>query len=790
MKLIRSMLRRFKAHPLTGSLNVAGLVTGMVCVLFIGLFVYRELTYDRFHSKGERIALLQQFEGSASSGGMLAPEFLKRFSQVEHAARLITLSPLVAAPGYAAYQKHFVVADSSVFSLFSLSLLEGDPRTALREQSGLVISKRMAQRYFKDKPALGQELLVDGKHRFHVTGVLADLPDNSHLRIDFLAPYQQANVLAGWDVTTNYWGGGPNTYLLLTHADAYKGLEAQFPAFISSLQDANAAIWKLKLIPLHDVYLRTSLYGSSPITYVYIFSLIGLFILSLACFNYVNLATAQSTQRAKETGVRKVLGASRGRLSIRYISETMLTVTTCLVLAIVLVMVLSPLFAEISGKTIDWTPLFSWRGLAVLIGFVVLLAVLAGFYPAVVLTAFEPARVLKGDRSGTGGQAWLRSMLVTIQFVVSIVMIIATFVVGVQLRYVRDKDAGYQRSQVLSLDLRDARPEQKALFQQEVKRLPAVVSATRAFSLPGNGSMMGMKLVSEYVPLGAENAGISRLTVDGDFLSTLDIKLLAGRMLDPNRPADKQAFLVNEAAMRYFGWTSIEGKMTGYYQFEYQPDGSYREVPVSGPVVGLIGDYHHASLKQAIEPMIISLNEGPEGQVAIKLKAGAIQQGIEDVQKQWAALFPGKPFEYQFLDESFQRTYQADAQTGKLFGVFAGIAVLISCLGLLGLVAHAIVSRQKELGIRRVLGADVQEIVRRLAGEFILPVVLAALIAFPVAWWAMASWLNNYAYRVDMPIWVFPLALSVIVIMAYLTVWIQAVRSAAIRPVAALRTIQ
>lgn len=770
-------------------INMTGLILGLTCCLLIMAYVLDELSYDSFHQKAGRIALFQQFENQPGSGGKFAEDLKSRFAQVENTVRLTQLKPLVTSRQLSAYESQFWVADSTIFNVFTLPLVAGNPKTALTGQHSVVLSEAMAHKYFGGLNPMGQSFSINSQVTLHVTGVFQDLPANAHMPIDFLASYANANELAGYDVTTGYWNGFSTwTYVLLAPGATMAQLQAQLPAYIKQLGDPNAGIWKPNLIPLLDIYLRTNLVATNRLTYTYVFSIVALLILCLACFNYINLATARAAKRAKEVGVRKALGSSVGQLWRQFLSETILFMVTAVVLSAGGVMLALPEFNKLTDKHLTLNMLASgprllWLGLSLII-----VSLLAGSYPAFVLSSFRPVLVLKGFRPTATAKGWLRKSLVVGQFAVSVGMIVATLVVYNQLRFIRNKNLGYQREQILTMDLRDAPTNAKELFKQQVAALPGVEAVTRAYGLPGTGSLQGQKLVSEFVPKGATGGGILRLTADGDFLRTFGIKLLQGRNLDPNRPADKQAFLINRSAMKFFGWKTIKGKMTGYYTYEYGADGSYREVPQRGEVVGVIADYNHNDLKTAISPMLVSLNDGTEGQLAVRIRVGAVSPTIHELDKQWAQMFPGKPFSYEFLDDQFNHTYQVEARTGQIFGLFAVLAVLISCLGLFGLTAFTAEQRTKEIGIRKVLGASVASIITLLSTDFLKLVGIAILIATPLGWYAMHQWLQGFAYRLEIEWWIFALAGLLAVSIALLTVSVQSIKAALMNPVKSLKS--
>ena len=783
--------RNARRNKVSTLVNSVGLTLGLTCCLLITAYVLDDISYDRFHQKADRIVLFQQFDGQPGSGGKFATDLKSRFAQVTNAVRLTRIKPLVSRQQTAGYESQFWFADSSVFSVFTLPLVQGNPRTALTEQYGVVLSETMARKYFANANPMGQSLRINNKTTLHVTGVLRDLPANSHLTLDFLGNYANANELAGYDVTTNYWGGSDTwTYLLLASGDDRAALQAQLPAYVKQIGDPNAGIWKPALISLTDIYLRTNLVATNRLTYAYIFAIVALFILGLACFNYVNLATARATRRAKEVGVRKVLGSSFGQLWRQFMSETLLFMGVAVALSVGALVLTLPAFNQLTDKQLSLDTLLTGPRLWGLVTGLGVVGLLAGSYPAFVLSSFRPVAVLKGTGSPTDGKSWLRKTLVVGQFAVTVSMIVATVVIYTQLQFIRTKNVGYQREQVLTMDFRDAPDNAKERFKQQVLGLSGVEAATRAFGLPGSGSAMGVKLVSEYFPKGATSGGLLRLTTDGDYLKTFGIQLVEGRNLDVGRPADKKAFLVNQAAMKFFGWKTIKGKMTGYYTYGPDPasPGGYREIAQRGEVVGVIKDYNHADLKQAVAPMLISLNEEWAGQLAVRLRSGSIPATIQRLQQLWQQQFPDKPFSYQFLDDTFNRTYRTEARTGQVFGLFAVLAVLISCLGLFGLAAFTAEQRTKEIGVRKVLGASVVSIVTLLSKDFLKLVLIAIVIASPIAWYAMHRWLQDFAYKITIEWWIFVLAGVLATSVALLTVSFQSIKAALMNPVKSLRS--
>jgi putative ABC transport system permease protein len=765
----KTFIRNVRLAGNTFYINVLGLSLGIACFLFIALYVYDELTFDSHHENRDSVYLLQQFRNGYSSGGKLSTDIAAKMPQVVRSGRLLKSNLQVNSDLYFAFEPDFYFADSSMFDILTFKLVERTSTLYYPSGNAVLISKTAATKYFGATSPLGKVINVNGTTPFVVTGIFEDLPTNTHVQPSFLANYVSANVVLGYDVTNNYWGGSSYSYLKLAKNASPEQLSNQFPEYIKSLNDPNAAaVWELKLTPLKDLYLSTNFLQSSPMYYVYLFSFAALLVLVLACFNYINLATAGASRRLKATAVRKVLGSSLAQLRSGFLLETFITVFTALLIALMIVMLCLPAFNQLSGKRFVMASVFSLNSWPFIVVLLILVSLLAGTYPAIVLSRLQPRQMFSSSKGL--GVILFRKVLVGLQFAISILMIIGAMVAIMQMNYMKSKKLGYSREDVMTISLRNMTPEKKQLLKDQLTTLPGVNAVSIAYAIPGSGVQQGQKLVAEFVPPGAKDASIFMVTIDESFTKVYDVSLKDGRMLDPNRAGDRKAFLVNETAMRYFGWKDLTQRRTGYYTFEYRPDGSYAEVPQIGEVVGVISDYHHADLKQDIQPMIFALNGGYESELSIRAAKGQLNAVLPKISAVWKGLFPASPFEFTVLDEQFLSTYQAEQRTQLILVVFAALTILISCLGLYGLVSFAAEARKKEISVRRVLGANGADIIRILSRDYLLLMGLAACVAIPFGIQFTRRWLQQFAYRAEVPFWQYGFVLLMLLFICLLVV--------------------
>jgi putative ABC transport system permease protein len=799
LKVAFRNLVRHKGYSL---INLFGLAVGMTCAILIMLYVRDELSYDRYPAKAESIYRLGLEARTVNRGHLRtartpppwAPALARDYPEVLNYVRFKT--PLVSwLVGYEEgerrfHEKGFYFADPSVFEVFSLKLLRGDPATALTEPNTLVLTEKAAARYFGRDDPLGKTLRIDNTYNFRVTGVMQDVPRTSHISFDILASFESLNVLPIYGGnrygTFEQSGLVPDVYTYLLLKDGFRPaeLEKKIPAFLQTylgrqLAQANVSL-NTFLQPLVDIHLHSDLdaelRANASVNDIYIYSAVALFILAIACINFMNLATARSAGRAREVGIRKVVGAERRQVIGQFLGEALLLAMISLVLAVALAKLLLPVFGILAGKTLslDLTdPLF------ILLAFALAVAVGAasGSYPAFFLSAFRPGSVLKGSLRSGGANVLLRKVLVVFQFAISIVFIIGTAIVYEQIRYVRTKPLGFDKENVVVLPLGD--PRARPLFQSFKDRIlqsPAILSASGATSLPG-----GLVNAALVLPEGAapgEQTAVDFTLVSYDFLRTLGIELAAGRDFARDHPTDlQQAYIINESAARLFGWK------------DSPVDKQIRFVGnATGRIIGVVKDFHVRSLHHRVGPLVMRLSPTPDGLLyaAVRIDPKEVRGALSFIEAQWRQVYPHDPFIYTFLKDDFDGLYRADDAGGRIFIAFSALTVIIACLGLFGLASFSAEQKKKDVGIRKVLGASVAGLTRMLTMEFLSLVLLASAIAWPVAYYAMHRWLGGFAYRVSMGWWIFPAAAVLAVLIALLTVGFQAVRAALANPVEAI----
>jgi putative ABC transport system permease protein len=780
----RSLLR----HKGFTSLNIIGLAVGMAAFFLIFQYVRFEYSYDDFVTKKDRVYRLvtdikseSQTQHSWTSSSPMAINLKREYPQIEDVVRLTAQSTLLKRGDVFFQESRTIFADSGLFNIFDFPLVEGDPVTALKEPFSVVLSQSTAKKYFGDADPIGQAMLFsDSGFNAKVTGVMKDLPENSTIKADLFV--SMSTRMRFRDSSDYRWGRQNTTsFLLLKPGTSPVALESPFKLFIDRHMGAELKSAQqeeaISLERLKDTYwsFRGGWVNGSK-TNIYVFSLIGLFILLIACINFVNLTTARSTERAKEVGIRKVIGAGRFQLTRQFMSESVLLCLISFVLAAALCEALLPSFNLLAGKTVSAgvlsqpDELLIWAGIALVIG------LLAGIYPALVLSGFRPIESLKGRFSSSRRGLLLRRCLVVFQFAISIFLIIGTAVVYLQVNYMRSQDLGFDKEQELVID--EHNDVHKLAFRQEVARLPNVLSTAFSGSVPGEGDYTANTQVENSH--GEMLSTILDLTyVDFGYLEQYKMKLLAGRFFDPHIATDTmQAMIINEKTMEFLGYSRPQQALGRRFE----------QWGKKGVIIGVIGNYNFMGLQREIQPLSICINMDDCNYLSAKVRTKNVAATIAAIKKKWEGLALDKEFDYFFLDEQFDKQYRAETRFGRLFINFAVFAIFISCLGLLGLASYNIVLRTKEVGVRRVLGASVAGIVRLLSVEFLALVGIAFLIAAPAGWYFMHRWLDDFAYKAQLGWWIFAGAGVLAMVIAFATISYQAIRAATANPVRSLRS--
>lgn len=805
LKLAFRHMWRKKGYTL---INILGLAIGIACFLLIFMFVWDESSFDKFHEKGEdiyRVALDRKYPGRMRSYAIIPHSYAEMMEtdlpEVKEAVRLFYFQG--NALSFKANDNVFeepeaMWADSQFFELFTIPLLSGETATALNKPNTVVLTESAANKYFGAQDPIGKVLDIPGTaDDLVVTGICGDVPPNSHLRFNMLISSSSFDFLQ----TPNFVNFFAYTYLWLEPGTDPAALEAKFPQMVRkyaggpiqrqfnvSYDDYIAAGngYDYYLQPLQDIYLTSNLENEikppGSTTRNYIFGIIGLFILVIAIINFMNLSTARSTERAQEVGIRKTLGVRPKQLINQFLSEAILVSLFSLVLSLVLLVFMLPLFNDLSGKTFTLGQMIGWRSIVLLPLLALGIGLLAGSYPAAVLSRFRPIEVLKGKLTATRHGIALRNSLVVFQFMISVVLIISTIIVFNQLQFIRNKELGFNQEKVLSLRGANVLNTQTEAFKEELLKLPEVSEVGGCNTMPGE-AFFGTSFRKEG---DTETAFGSGITIDEDFINCLEMELLDGRNFS-DAFNDSLSLLINETAVQELQMEDPVGKRLITINTNFQTG---EETLTTYTIVGLVKDFHFQSLHQAISPVYFFHNENETGAsnvLSLRLQANDLQQTIQKVENIWTRFSPDQPFRYSFLEGDLSSLYVAEQVSQRIFGLFSLLAIFIACMGLLGLAAYITLQRTKEIGIRKVLGASTANLITLLSKDFLKLVFIALLLGSPVAWFAMNRWLENFAYRVDVNWTVFLLAGVLAIIIAFLTISFQAIKTARANPIKALK---
>ncbi|MBB6611651.1 ABC transporter permease [Pontibacter sp. Tf4] len=785
-------------------INIAGLALGLTACLLIGLFVYDELQYDKFLPDGDRVYRIYNDQRAEEAAGEIAPvppmyatTLKQNFPEVEEAVRILMLqfeaNNLVEAGDKVLYENGRAYADPNFFKVFQLPFKYGSPEKALDDPSSIVVSDKFAQRVFGDVDPVGKKVTVN-KLVYIVRGVF-DSSNKFHLPINFVIPMDGAELpperMKRWTWQQFY------TYVKLKEGADAAFVQKKFKAVAGKQTDPDSNKpfnYNPVFQPLSDVYLHSAAFKYDQsirgnITYVRALSIIAVFILLIACFNFVNLATAKSMQRAKEVGVRKAIGASRAQLTVQFLGETVVLTLISVVFAAALTSLLLPSLNAFTGKEMQFNIFTNPALVLLLIGLTIVVGILAGLYPALVLSGFKPVKVLKSAvvvQSRVGRIQWLRHVLIVVQFALSVFLIICATIVYKQVSYLHNKDLGFNKEQILFFQMRgDNMFANYETFKQELGKVPGVKNVSIGYGFPGDATA-GDGII---VPKDGERVhhGVTQLMVDFDYLNTLNVKLVAGRGFSKDYKTDADhAFMINETAVKELGYGTPENALGKPLMWQVWNDSNPDSLK-EGKIIGVVRDFHFKSLYDKVEPTVLQIFPGAYWKVAVKVDGTDMANTLAQVKEVWAKFSPDYPLEYIFMDDNFVKMYKAEDKLKTLLWIFTGLAIFVACLGLFGLAAYAAERRKKEIGIRKVLGAENHTIVALLSKEFLLLVIVSTLIAFPLAWYAMRSWLNDFAYRIELSWWVFIAAGVVAALVAFVTISFQALKAARANPVTNLR---
>lgn len=769
-------------------INIFGLTTGITVCMMIFVFIMNEFSYDNFHKNGKNIYRVMRIYDPAKPAvpylsGPYAPALMNDFQgEIKQAVRIMMSNDLVVYNNRSFNEKKVYLADSNFFSLFTFPLLKGNPATALADINSIVLTEAAAKKYFGNEDAMGKIVEMDKTRKLKVTGILKDIPANSHLDFDIVTPlsyYASQPYFKVWINNNNF------TYVQLAdHVDKQQ-LEKRFAPFMQKYMGADmkkfGVNFSLTLRPLKDIYFEEASpfdnvrHGDKKV--VYIFLSIAALILIIACINFMNLSTIRAAERSKEVGLRKVMGALRNSLVWQFIGESLLLTIISCILSVGLLLLLMPVYSQLLGHTVA-VPYNTWYLYAFLTGVIVVVGLLAGSYPALVLSGFSPIDALKGKLKRGKGGSFFRQALVVVQFSISVLLITGTIIINKQMSYVKNKELGYSQEQslVLPIDNNDIYNHRNE-FKRELQNNTNVVGVSEMSGEPGGF----FDLQTFEVERKDGTVWKSRTEyADFEYVKTLGLKIIAGRDFSSLHPTDTtSAVLINRAAAADLGLSPEQA--IGKWVKNTVRDTARRRV------IGVVEDFNYTSLKENIEPLVISPSEDWRVLV-VRFKAGNIENNIALAKSAYTRAAPAYPFEYTFLDQKFDNLYKNDLRQQNILNIFSGLAIVIACLGLFGLAAFTTAKRTKEIGVRKVLGSSVQNIVILLSRDLLKPVLLATLIAIPVAYTVMHNWLQGFAFRTPLSWWVFALAAVITVAIALITVSFKAIKAAIANPTKSLRT--
>ncbi|HET7000641.1 MAG TPA: ABC transporter permease [Puia sp.] len=791
---MRTAFRNLLNNKSSSVINILGLTIGITSCILIGMYIRNELNFDQFQMNGDRIfrvIMEYSFDGSpASKKGnftsmKVAPVLRRKFPEVKEAVRVDKSSTVVRYGEKMLNEQNFFRTDSSFFRIFSFPLLKGNPLTVLNSPHQIVLTKSAALRYFGKENPIGKTLTVDDEEgQYVVTGLAEDSPPNSQIRFDFLASFTSGDLK---NEEETYWNANYTTYLLLRDPKLVGRLEKNVNEFMKTEMAGQGATINYSFEPFRKIHLYSEYGGFEPnnnIRYIYILEGISVLLLVIASFTYINLNTARSVERAREVGVRKVVGAGRNQLFWQFMGESFILCLLAVLISLLAAMMLLPYFNHLTGGELHVAELFSIQiisGAAVLS---ILVSLMAGSYPAILLTKIIPVKVLKGSFKNTSGGQGLRRFLIIFQFSISIVLIVSTFITHKQLKYVQSRNLGFNREQVLVLPFDNTMFDLLPSIRQSLLSNPHIMALSRTANTPVN-IKSGFSMRSSVMPVGKE-ISVAGNRIDENFLPVLGMQLTAGENLtlqdikDVEISADSNRvyhFILNESAARQLGWTPDQAVGKKMYLGDQRP----------GYVRGVVKDFNFESMHQTMKPIVLFPENRP-GLLLVKLAGSDIPRTISFIESKWKEFIKSRPFEYRFLDQDFNKLYESEIRFGKVLDVFSGLSIAMACLGLVGLSSYSAKQRKKEIGVRKVLGAGISQIASLLTLDILKPISIAILVSTPIAWMMMNRWLQDFAYHISISGWIFIMAGLIVIFIAMISVSFQVIRAAIANPVNSLRS--
>jgi putative ABC transport system permease protein len=784
--LIKTAFRHIRKYPGYSLLNVLGLTLGITSALFLIIYVSDELSYDRYHENADRIYRVSskitepddQFTWNVAQIPM-GPQVVQDYPEVQSFVRFINMPRSLYKYEDKEYiEEDFYYADSTLFDIFSYKVIKGEVHTAVKDPGKIVLTETAAARYFGNADPIGKTLTA-GDNTFEVTGIIEDVPSNSHFRFDAVSARNNLPKQLG------SWGNfGVFTYLLFPQNYDVKAFVTKIQGMYDAHMKTIFEPLKIKIEYILEPITKIHLYSTNPgepeptgsITYVIIFGIVALFLILIAAMNYMNLSTARSSRRAREVGLRKVVGSRRGPLVAQFLSESVILTLISLLLSIILLIILLPKFNLLAGKSFNLSTLVSPIVIISVLGIVLLTGILGGSYPAFFLSRFSPLTVLKGEITQGSAGSIFRKILVVIQFTISVAMIVCTMVVFRQLKYLKNMDQGFNQENVLTLELNQGMVRKYPVLKLALLENNEIKYVTSTNTQIGEGS--GKVIFNMETDQGMAQRGINFAVVDHDFIDALGIKIVSGRDFQQDMPSDTlTGVVVNETLAKRLGWSDAIGKKVQL------GDGAQ----INARVIGVMKDYHQTGMYNEIESLMLVYRER-NNIIYIKLSGNNKEQTLSFIENKWKEVFPDQPFTYTFLSERFNRQFEADEKRGKIFTIFTILAILIACLGLFGLASYMVEQRTREIGIRKVFGADEGVIIRLILRDFIILVLISIIIAIPAAYYFMSNWLENYVYRTNIRLSILAGAALITIMLTFITISYKAYQAAILNPASSLKT--